>query len=113
MINTFVSRVPNDKIVEFCKRWKIRELALFGSALRQDFRPDSDLDMIAAFAVDADWGLFDHIQMQLELTRLFSRNVELISRRALQRSQNWLLRDEILSTAQALFPSSEAHRESG
>ena len=104
VINSYVSSVPSDMIADFCKRWKIRELALFGSALRQDFRPDSDLDMVATFAVDTDWGLLDHIQMQLELQRLFNRNVDLYSRRGLEQSHNWLLREEILNTAEALFP---------
>ena len=113
VISNFVSTAPNEKIAEFCKRWRIQELALFGSALRDDFRPDSDLDFVVAFAADTDWGLLDHIQMQLELQRLFNRNVDLISRRALERSQNWLLREEILSTAQVLFRSREATHAAG
>lgn len=113
VINNFVSTVPSDKIAEFCKRWKIQELAFFGSALRDDFRPDSDLDIVVAFAADTDWGLFDHIQMQLELQRLFNRNVDLISRRALEHSQNWLLREEILDTAQVLFRSRKATHATG
>lgn len=108
VINRFVSTIPVDKIAEFCQQWKIQELALFGSALRDDFRPDSDLDIVVTFAKDADWGLLDHVQMQLELQRLFNRNVDLISRRALEHSQNWLLREEILKTARVLFSSREA-----
>jgi predicted nucleotidyltransferase len=95
--------IPTDEITEFCRRWKIRELALFGSALRDDFHPDSDLDILVGFAPDADWGLLDHIQMQLELQVLFRRSVDLITRRALERSQNWLRREEIFNTAQILF----------
>ncbi len=108
--DTFVSTVAAEKIAEFCTRWKIRELALFGSALRDDFRTDSDLDFIATFAADADWSLLDHVQMQLDLERLFQRHVDLISRRALEKSQNWLLREEILKTARVLFQSREARR---
>jgi predicted nucleotidyltransferase len=108
--DSFVSTIPVDRIAEFCKRWKIQELALFGSALRDDFRPDSDLDLIATFAADADWSLLDHVQMQLELERLFCRHVDLISRRALEQSQNWLLREEILRTARILFQSGEVTR---
>ncbi len=110
MTDSFVSTLPADQIAEFCKRWKIQELALFGSALRDDFRPDSDLDLVATFAADADWSLLDHIQMQFELQRLFQRNVDLISRRALEQSQNWLLREEIFKTARVLFQSREATR---
>jgi predicted nucleotidyltransferase len=108
VINNFVSTIPTDKIAEFCKRWKIQELALFGSALREDFRSDSDLDIVVRFAENTDWGLFDHIQMQLELQRMFDRNVDLISRRAVEQSHNWLLREEILNTALVLFSSREA-----
>ncbi len=107
VVNNFVSTVPRDKIAEFCTRWKIQELALFGSVLRDDFRPDSDLDFVVTFAADADWGLLDHIQMQLELQRLLDRDVDLISRRGLEHSQNWLFREEILKTAQVLFSSRE------
>jgi predicted nucleotidyltransferase len=105
VINHFVSTIPVDKIAEFCQRWKIRELAMFGSALRDDFHLDSDLDLVVTFAGDADWSLLDHIQMQLELERLFERHVDLISRRALEHSQNRLLRDEILKTARVMFSS--------
>ena len=109
-MSDLMATIPMDKIVEFCHRWRIRELALFGSALRKDFRPDSDLDILATFADDADWGLFDHVQMQQELQTLLQRRVDLVSRRALERSQNWLLRQEILDTAQMLFRGQEAVR---
>jgi uncharacterized protein len=97
-------------LAEFCQRWSIHQLAMFGSALRSDFRPDSDIDIMITFAPDADWSLLDHVQMRLELQQLFERKVDLISRRALELSPNWLLRDEILKTAQILFKSSEATR---
>jgi len=109
-MSDLMATIPMDKIVEFCHRWRIRELALFGSALRKDFRPDSDLDILATFSDDADWGLFDHVQMQQELQALLQRRVDLVSRRALERSQNWLLRQEILDTAQMLFRGQEAVR---
>lgn len=55
------ARIPLDqeKIAEFCQRWQITEFALFGSVLREDFRPESDVDVLVAFASDADWSLFD------------------------------------------------------
>jgi len=99
--------IPTDDIAKFCQRWKIRELALFGSVLRDDFTPDSDLDVLVAFAPDADWGLLDHVQMQQELQNLFQRDVDLVSKRALERSPNWLRRQEILTTAQILFSEPE------
>ena len=109
-MSDLIAAIPMDKIAGFCHRWRIRELALFGSALREDFCPDSDLDILVTFADDADWGLFDHVQMQQELQALLQRGVDLISRRALERSQNWLLRQEILGTARMLFREQEAVR---
>jgi uncharacterized protein len=100
--------VDKNKIAEFCRRWKIQELALFGSALRDDFRPDSDIDLLVTFTADADWGLFDHVKMEQELQSLLNRDVDLITRRAVEQSDNWLRRNEILKTAQVIF-SVEAH----
>lgn len=97
------------ELAEFCKRWSICELALFGSALRDDFRPDSDLDILVTYAPDADWSLLDHLQMQLELQHLFQRDVDLISKRALEHSTNWVRREEILQTAQILFSEEAAY----
>ena len=94
--------VPDETLAEFCQRWKIRELALFGSALRDDFRADSDIDLLVTFADDAAWGLLAHMQMQHELEAILQRPVDLISRRALEQSPNWLRRHAILDTAQVL-----------
>jgi predicted nucleotidyltransferase len=107
-MNNLVTTIPTDEIAKFCRRWKIRELALFGSALRDDFGPESDLDILVTFATDADWGMLDHVQMQQELQALLQRNVDFISKRALERSRNWLRRQEILNTAQVLFSEQEA-----
>lgn len=112
-MSDLIATIPMDKIAEFCHRWRIRELALFGSALRDDLRPESDLDILVAFSDDADWGLFDHVQMRQELQALLQRSVDLISKRALERSQNWLLRQEILDTAQILFCDPEAVHAAG
>jgi len=94
---------PRKKIAAFCKRWKVVEFALFGSALRDDFSPQSDIDVLVSFTPQSDWGLFDHIQMKQELKELFGREVDLVTRRALEQSQNTLLRSEILGTAQVLY----------
>ena len=101
--------LTTNEIARFCNRWKIRELALFGSALREDFHPDSDLDILVTFAPDADWGLLDHVQMQLELEKLSQRSVDLISKRALEHSANWVRREEILKTAQILYSAGASH----
>lgn len=95
--------IPRKEITDFCHRWKIRELALFGSALRGDFHPDSDLDMLVTFAPEADWSLLDHVQMEEELTFLLGRKVDLVSRRAIERSDNWMRRQTILEAAEVVY----------
>jgi predicted nucleotidyltransferase len=85
-MSNVIATIPRDDIAKFCWCWKIQELALFGSALRDDFGPDSDVDILVAFAEDAEWGLFDHNQMQHDLQALLQRNVDLISKRAVERS---------------------------
>jgi uncharacterized protein len=95
--------LPRKKIAAFCKRWNVVEFALFGSALRADFSPRSDIDALVSFAPHSDWGLFDHVQMRQELQDLFGRNVDLVTRRALEQSRNALLRSEILATAKVLY----------
>jgi hypothetical protein len=97
-----------DAIQQFCRRWKIRELALFGSVLRSDFRPDSDVDVLVTFHDDVEWGLLDHMQMQQELATLLHRPIDLVSKRALERSANWVRREAILNTAQVLVLTDEA-----
>ena len=96
-------QLPEDKIKDLCDRWKIRELALFGSVLRNDFRPDSDIDLLVTFSPDADWSLFDHVQMQQELANILERKVDLVSKRASERSHNWIRRREILETAKIIY----------
>jgi hypothetical protein len=66
--------VSQGRLSEFCHRWKIVALALFGSATRDDFGPESDIDLLATFAPDAEWSLLDHMQMEMELAVLFNVN---------------------------------------
>ena len=99
--------IPTNELAPFCRRWKISELALFGSALRADFKPASDLDFLVTFAADVNWGLLDHVRMQRELESILHRNVDLVSKRALEYSPNWIRRQEILNTARVLFSNRE------
>ena len=104
---TVQTLVPPKKIATFCKRWKVVEFALFGSVVREDFSPQSDIDALISFAPQSDWGLFDHIRMKQELKELFGREVDLVTRRALEQSRNALLRSEILGTAKVLYSELE------
>ena len=103
MLTKLPIELPEDKIAEFCDRWMVRELALFGSVLRDDFHSDSDIDFLIAFLPEADWGLLDHVSMQQELMVMFERDVDLVSKRAIERSENWIRRQEILGTAQVIY----------
>ena len=98
-------RIPIDQtqIAEFCRKWQITEFALFGSEVRDDFSPQSDIDTLVSFSPQSQWGLFDHIQMKQELKELFGREVDLVTRRALEQRRNELLREEILNTAKLLY----------
>lgn len=76
--------VPVQAIEAFCRRWKVSEFALIGSALREDFGADSDVDVVVTFASDAEWDLFDVVRMRAELARIFGRDVDLIEELAVR-----------------------------
>ena len=92
--------IPTEQLEEFCHRWKIAELRVFGSAFREDFRPDSDLDLLVRFGPGADWSLLDHVAMEEELAGIVGRRVDLVSQRAIERSSNWIRRKAILESAE-------------
>ncbi len=96
-------RFPAGRLTEFCHKWQIKEMSLFGSVLRPDFRPDSDIDVLVSFAQDAEWSLLDHIRMEEELCELLGRPVDLVSKRAIERSGNWLRRKAILESAEVIY----------
>jgi len=95
--------LPTDKIAAFCRTWKVSEFSVFGSALRGDFRRDSDIDVLIAFLPDAEWSLLDHAQMQQELETILGRAVDLVSRRGVERSHNPIRRQAILSSAESVY----------
>lgn len=92
--------LPRRKIAEFCKRWSITEFSLFGSVLRDDFRPDSDIDVLVSIDPEAHISLFEIAQMQMELENMFKRPVDLVEKEGLR---NPYRRREILSTAQVIY----------
>lgn len=92
--------IDRDKIAEFCRRWKITELSLFGSVLRDDFRPDSDVDVLVTFADDAQWSLFDLVDIQEGLGQILGRKVDLTEKRGLR---NPFRRYEILRTKEVVY----------
>jgi uncharacterized protein len=98
--------LPKDQIADFCNHWHVAELSLFGSILRDDFHSQSDIDVLISFTAESDWGLLEHVQMQQELKAILGREVDLVSKRAIERSSNWIRRQEILSTAQPIYAKS-------
>jgi len=103
----FLDSLESKDIVLFCNHWKIREFAVFGSVLRDDFKPESDVDVLVTFSQSAEWGLFEHGQMQNELEFLLGRKVDLVTRRALEQTQNQLLRENIMNSAKVIFSDGE------
>jgi len=95
--------IPREAIGEFCRRWRITELSLFGSVLREDFGPDSDVDVLVRFAPEAEHSLFDMVRMEDELRALLGRNVDLVSRRGIESSRNPLRRRAILESAEVIY----------
>lgn len=89
----------------FCARWRVRELAVFGSATRDDFRADSDLDVLVSPESGVVWSLMDLGVMREELIALSGRPVDLLVRRAVEASPNWIRRKAILESAEVLFAS--------
>jgi predicted nucleotidyltransferase len=95
--------IDRDKIAAFCQKWKIVEFSLFGSVLTDEFRPDSDVDVMVEFAEDAKWGLFDMVHMEDELKEFFGRHVDLLTRRSVTDSENYLMRRSILSGTRTFY----------
>jgi len=95
--------IPRKKLAEFCRRWKISELAFFGSVLRDDFRPNSDIDLLVSFSPKAKISLFDLVRMQNELKEIFGRDVGLVERKAIEKSENYIRRKNILSNTKVIY----------
>ncbi|NJL19625.1 MAG: nucleotidyltransferase family protein [Leptolyngbyaceae cyanobacterium SM1_3_5] len=97
-------QVDRSQIVEFCDRWKITEFALFGSVLRDDFRPDSDIDVLVTFAPNSRWSLLNWVDMKAELEAMFKREVDIVEKKGLT---NPYRRYEILKTHQVVYTSEQ------
>ena len=91
--------VDSERIAAFCQKWNVQELSLFGSVLRDDFGPDSDVDALVSFAPDAPWSLWDLVDARDQLQEIFGRRVDLIEKEALK---NPFRRHSILSSRRLL-----------
>ncbi|WP_338461367.1 nucleotidyltransferase family protein [Synechococcus elongatus IITB7] len=102
-MNSPEEKLPIEQIQEFCQKWQVTEFALFGSILRDDFRPDSDIDILITFSPTQRRGLTETMQMREELQSLFNRKVDLVVKAAIERSENWLRRKNILESAKVIY----------
>jgi len=95
--------IPEEALREFCRRWKIVELGLFGSVLREDFRPESDVDVLVSFEAGKRWEFAHLAQMRRELETLLARKVDLVEKDLVEQSENYIRRKHILRTAEPIY----------
>jgi predicted nucleotidyltransferase len=92
--------IPENKVAEFCQRWQIKELSIFGSALRDDFQPESDVDVLVVFEENAPWGLFDLMRAEEDLEQILGREVDLVEKSTVR---NPFRRHHILSYREVIY----------
>lgn len=92
-----------EKIEQFCQQWQIKELALFGSVLREDFNSQSDIDVLVSFAENAKITFFDLDAIEQQLSKLFDRPVDVVTKRAIEQSHNWIRKKNILDNARIIY----------
>ena len=91
------------QLQEICQQWQITELALFGSVLRADFNSQSDIDILVSFAEDAKITFFDLDTIEGQLSKLFNRQVDLITKRSIEESHNWIRKQNILGNSKIIY----------
>ena len=94
--------IDKNKIEVFCKKWKIQELAIFGSFIRDDFNDQSDIDVLITFLPKVTWG-FEIAELREELSLIFNRKIDLLNKRSLELSKNSYKKDEILKSCKVIY----------
>ncbi|MBN1136474.1 MAG: nucleotidyltransferase domain-containing protein [Anaerolineae bacterium] len=102
MVNPAI-KLPEKEVADFCRRWRNPSLALFGSVLGEDLSPDSDLDILVTFDLEDYWSLLNHVRMEQELAALLGREIDLFTKRSVERSHNPIRRQHILDTAEVIY----------
>ena len=95
--------ISKERIAEFCRRWKVKEFAFFGSILRSDFGPGRDVDVLVSFAPGANWRFDNYMTMKEELEAMFDHSVDLVERHLVEQSTNYIRRKHILSNAETVY----------
>ena len=99
----FPIELPHKEIEDFCRRWEVSELSLFGSVLTPYFNKDSDIDVLVKFVDSSRRTLFDVVQMEDEMTAIFHRKVDLVLKGGIEASKNAIRREEILNSAVVIY----------
>ncbi len=100
---TLPIELPYEALEDYCRRWKINKMEVFGSILRDDFGPDSDVDFLVTFDPAARLSLFDLVDAEDELAAIVGRPVDLVEREPIEQSRNWMRRKLILGSAQTIY----------
>ena len=90
-------------ITKLCQQWQIKELALFGSVLRDDFNPRSDIDVLISFTENAKITFFDLDKIEQQLSDIFHRPVDVVTKKAIEQSHNWIRKRNILERSQVIY----------
>lgn len=95
--------LPLEKMAEFCRKWRLTELSVFGSILRDDFGPESDVDVLINYPPELPYTLFTWVDMAQELEHILKRKVDLHGRRGIERGRNPFRRKRILDSARVIY----------
>lgn len=91
------------EIKQFCRKWNIRELSLFGSSLTDKFNKNSDIDILISFNENSHYGLFELAEMKSDLEKIYGRDVDLVTRKSVEKSGNYIRRESILSNLKSIY----------
>jgi predicted nucleotidyltransferase len=97
--------VDERALASLCRKWKIAKLEAFGSVLRDDFRPESDVDLLVSYEDGSRKRFDDQLSAVEDFQKLFGREVELVPRKRIEASENYIRRHAILTTAKVVYGS--------
>ena len=95
--------IPKAEIKAFCEKYDIKEFSLFGSVLSDDFSKGSDIDILVTFGKDSHHTVFDLVRMEEELQQIFKCEIDLVSRRGLESSRNYIRKNAILNSVETIY----------
>jgi predicted nucleotidyltransferase len=100
-----IIKINSEKISEICQRYKISELAIFGSVLRGDYNNESDIDLLVEFIPNSGITLFNLVDIKEEFEKLFGREVDIVSKNAIKNSKNYIRKKAILDNYKVIYIS--------